>query len=81
MTAHGALRPKATVKNKIPGRDGDIILNHGRYKNVEVSYTVSFIGTKEQRTPGLIRGFLRFVWCAIHPDSGREYRCRDSVMC
>ncbi len=32
----------------VPGRDGDVILDHGRYKNVEVSYTVSFIGTKEK---------------------------------
>ena len=32
----------------VPGRDGDIILDHNRYKNVEVSYTVSFIGTKEK---------------------------------
>ena len=32
----------------VPGRDGDVILGHGRYKNVEVSYTVSFIGTKEK---------------------------------
>ena len=33
---------------QVPGRDGDVILDHGRYKNVEVSYTVSFIGTKEK---------------------------------
>ena len=32
----------------VPGRDGDVILDHGRYKNVEVLYTVSFIGTKEK---------------------------------
>ena len=32
----------------VPGRDGDVILDHGRYRNVEVSYTVSFIGTKEK---------------------------------
>ena len=32
----------------VPGRDGDVVLDHGRYKNVEVSYTVSFIGTKEK---------------------------------
>ncbi|MBR6313299.1 MAG: hypothetical protein IKR49_01505 [Clostridia bacterium] len=32
----------------VPGRDGDVILDHNRYKNVEVSYTVSFIGTKEK---------------------------------
>ena len=33
---------------QVPGRDGDVILDHGRYKNVEVSYTVSFIGTKQK---------------------------------
>ncbi|MBQ7540857.1 MAG: phage tail family protein [Clostridia bacterium] len=32
----------------VPGRDGDVVLDHNRYKNVEVSYTVSFIGTKEK---------------------------------
>ena len=32
----------------MPGRDGDVILDHNRFKNVEVSYTVSFIGTKEK---------------------------------
>ena len=32
----------------VPGRNGDVLLDHGRYRNVEVSYTVSFIGTKEK---------------------------------
>ena len=32
----------------VPGRDGDVVFDHGRYKNVEVSYTVPFIGTKEK---------------------------------
>ena len=32
----------------VPGRNGDVVLDHNRFKNVEVSYTVSFIGTKEK---------------------------------
>ena len=31
----------------VPGRDGGVVLDQGRYKNVEVSYTVSFIGTTD----------------------------------
>ena len=33
------------------GRDGDIILDHNRYKNVEVSYAVSFIRQKKKPPP------------------------------
>ncbi|MBQ6234779.1 MAG: hypothetical protein IJK54_02595 [Clostridia bacterium] len=38
----------------VPGRDGDVILDHNRFKNVEVSYTVSFIGTKEKVHHGFL---------------------------
>ena len=44
----------------VPGRDGDVILDHNRFKNVEVSYTVSFIGTKEK---GSSRNFVGLQDC------------------
>ena len=47
----------------VPGRDGDVVLDHGRYKNVEVSYTVSFIGTKEKAAA------LR-QWLCVRADYG-----------
>lgn len=32
----------------VPGRNGDVLIDHGRYCNVDVSYTVSFRGVKEK---------------------------------
>ena len=32
----------------VPGRNGDVLIDNGRYCNVDVSYTVTFRGTKEK---------------------------------
>lgn len=32
----------------VPGRNGDILIDHGRFQNLEVSYTVSFKNAKEK---------------------------------
>ena len=57
------------------GRDGDVILDHGRYKNVEVSYTVSFIGTKEKaaalRQWLCARAVYGYLFDAAQPDHFR----------
>ena len=63
----------------VPGRDGDVILDHNRYKNVEVSYTVSFIGTKE-KAAALRQWLCRSADYGYLFDSGQPDHFRYAVL-
>lgn len=68
----------------IPGRSGDLVLDNGRYKNVQISYTVGL----PRRAPTqilAIRGWLLSAWGyqrledSFHPEHYRQARLRGSV--
>lgn len=45
-TPYSAPAPDITMQT-IPGRSGDLIIDNGRYKNVDVSYTCAIVTTEE----------------------------------
>ena len=61
----------------VPGRDGGVILDHNRFKNVEVSYTVSFIGTKQKTKNPRTDPRIPPLCLVCNPSRQQQNRCRD----
>lgn len=51
----------------VPGRNGAVLIDHGGWKNVDVSYTVQFVGLPE--TAGELRQWLQGTEYGILKDS------------